>query len=270
MAKAITNQIVGLVRFSYPSKGGFAKTEATTEEVEDKLYDPDRLARRFAMFEALTLPTLLAQTDQDFQTIFLIGRSLPATAKERLQDLISPLKGGVVVELAPLNHYFATQRAYGKLRDDTFSHFTSFRLDDDDAMDTGYIARLRSTIAALQSVTDPSRPIVYGANRGIFLERKPEGNQFFDVAEKLPLGIGLSLTVPQDVTDNIFRRNHRHLPCYYTTFTDIDTPAFIRTVHSDNDSDPHASGIIRHMTDDQVETALDGRFPFSLEQLKAL
>lgn len=269
--ETIKNQIVGLVRFSYPSKGGFVRADDTDEkELEAQLYDPDRLERRFALFEALTLPSLLAQQDDDFQTIFLIGKSLPDAARDRLSMAIAPLKGARIVALPPLFHYQATQRAYGFLRDDKCSHFTSFRLDDDDAIDIGFIARLRRTIAGLLPVAGLETPLIVGCNHGFFLERDPLGNRIYDVTERAPIGIGLAMTTAMLVTENIFRRNHRLLPQYYSTFTDAQTPAFIRTVHADNDSSPSNIGRQGALTPEQTAAAIEANFPFKMAMLKAL
>jgi len=269
MARGFRNQIVGLVRFSYPAQGGFAKRPAASVSVEAQLYDPARLERRFHLFEHLTLPSLLAQTDPDFQTLFVIGIDLPEPARDRLQAAIAPLRGAVIVALEPMPHYGATQKAFAVLRDARASHVTSFRLDDDDALDCGFIARLRATVAALRPVA-ADRPLVIGANRGFFLRQAPGGNELFDVVEKLPLGIGLAMVVPQVSEENIFRRNHRLLPQFYSTFTDTETPAFIRSIHPDNDSEPHGSGVDHKMTEVQIAAAIAAHFPFTMAQLKSL
>ena len=269
MARGFRNQIVGLVRFSYPAQGGFAKRPAASVSVEAQLYDPARLERRFHLFEHLTLPSLLAQTDPDFQTLFVIGTDLPEPARDRLQAAIAPLAGGRIVALEPMLHYGATQKAFAVLRDARASHVTSFRLDDDDALDCGFIARLRATAAALLPVVT-DRPLVISANRGFFLRQAPGGNELFDVVEKLPLGVGLAMVVPQVSDENIFRRNHRLVPQYYNTFTDADTPAFIRSVHRDNDSQPTTSGISHQMTKAEIKTAIETHFPFTLAAIEAL
>ncbi|WP_198008124.1 glycosyltransferase [Rhodobacter ferrooxidans] len=268
MAAVFRNQIIGLVRFSYPSNGGFTKTVADPAALEAQLYDPDRLQRRFDLFEKLTLPSLLAQTDDGFQTVFLTGRNLPEPAMKRLRDVVAPLKGAKVVAMAAFKHYPAMQRAFAGLRNDSASHFTSFRLDDDDALDRGFVTRLRKITRALVTARGSDRPLAVGFNRGLFLEKKAEGNTLYEVTEKLPLGIGLGLCVPAGSDENIFRRNHRHLPQYYSTYTDADTPAFIRSVHADNDSQPNASGLIAHPSDDELRAMLKRHFPFTLEQLR--
>ena len=80
-----------------------------------RLYDPERLERRFSLFERLTLPALLAQSDRDFRMVFLIGRSLPDVWRDRLAAAIAPLPGGRIVALAPMPHYMAIKRAYKTL-----------------------------------------------------------------------------------------------------------------------------------------------------------
>jgi len=270
MARGFRNQIVGLVRFSYPAQGGFAKRPAASVSVEAQLYDPARLERRFHLFEHLTLPSLLAQSDADFQTILLIGDSFPAAARARLEAAIAPLRGAVIVALPPLHHYPATQQAFALHRDAMASHLTGFRLDDDDALDRGFVARLRASVAALVPVSPPERPLVAGVHRGFFVEQLPGGNAVFDVHEKSPPSVGLAMTVPAGNVENIFRRNHRLVPQYYTTFTDADTPAFIRSVHRDNDSQPTTSGISHQMTEAEIKTAIETHFPFTLAAIEAL
>ncbi|MDP2738499.1 MAG: glycosyltransferase [Pseudorhodobacter sp.] len=268
MVRKFRNQIIGLVRFSYPAQGGFAKRSDDSASPEATLYDPARLARRFHLFEHLTLPSLLAQTDADFQTIFLIGESLPAAARARLEAAIAPLAGATIVALPSLIHYRATQTAFAVLRDAKASHLTGFRLDDDDALDRAFVARLRANVAALVPVCPVGRPLAVAASRGFFVEQLPGGNAVFDVHEKLPPSVGLAMTVPAGCDENIFRRNHRLVPQYYTTFSDADTPAFIRSVHRDNDSQPATSGISHQMTEAAIKSAIDAQFPFTLAELE--
>lgn len=270
MTTKFQNQIIGLMRFSYPSKGGFVKSDDDPEVLETRLYDPARLERRFQLFERLTMPSLLAQSDTDFAMIFLIGRSLPDVWRDRLHDAIAPLAGARVVALTSLPHYLAVRRAFAMAEQDSATHVTGFRLDDDDALDRDHIARMRRTVAALLPVAGMDAPLVTGSNRGYFLERKPGGNTIFEVVEKTPIGIGLAMTTPKGVQENIFRRNHRFCGQYYNTYTDANVPAFIRTVHSDNDSDPHASGKIEKCSWEDAAPLIEAHFPFTAETLQTV
>lgn len=271
MPRGFRNEIVGLMRFSYPSKGGFVKGEGEDEAAQlARLYDPARLERRFSLFERLTLPSLLAQSDRDFRMVFLIGRSLPDAWRDRLAAAIAPLPGGRIVALATMPHYMAIKRSFAIATPDAASHITGFRLDDDDAIDRDHVARMRAMVEALLPVAGRDVPLVTGCNRGFFLERKPGGNEIFEVTEKTPIGLGLAMTTPVGVSENIFRRNHRFCGQYYNTFTDATAPAFIRTVHADNDSDPHASGRIEKIGWDVAAPLIAAHFPFTVEDLRGL
>lgn len=266
----MAQQIIGLVRFSYPALSGFTVKPDDMDRLERDLYSPARLEARFHLFERLTIPSLVAQSDGDFTLGVLVGQDLPKWARERLEAALAPLRDARVIALPPLNHYPATQRAFSRLLLDEATHLISFRLDDDDAMDREHVARLRGWSQGLQGLLGTGATFCMGSNRGFFLSLDPAGNAVFDVIEKLPLGIGLAMTSPVETRENIFRRNHRLLPQFYTTFTEAETPAFIRTVHAGNDSAAHVSGQSHLMDAAAIAAAVPRHFPFSVGGLMAL
>ncbi|MEH7829564.1 glycosyltransferase [Gemmobacter denitrificans] len=270
MGSRYKNQIIGLMRFSYPSLGGFVTKNESADQIEARLYEDARLERRFHLFENLALPSLLAQSDQDFRMVFLVGQSLPSQWRDRLNDVIAPLKGARVVALASLPHYMAVRRAFNFATPDAATHVTGFRLDDDDALDINHVARMRATVNALLPVAGLDTPLVTGCHRGYFLEFKPEGHALFHVIEKAPGAQGLAMTRPAGSSENIFRRNHRFVTQFYNTYTDANIPAYIRTIHTDNDSDPHASGQIETADWETAAPLIAEHFPFTAAQLQAL
>lgn len=265
---AFQNQIAGLVRFSYPARSGFAKKPDDIAALEATLYDPARLERRFHLFERLTLPSLMAQSDPDFTLAVLIGSGFPA--RDRLERALAPLRRARIVTLPVMHHYPATQAAFDAVLDPGASHLTSFRLDDDDAVDRHLVARLRATSAALSRMRAPGAAFAMGWNRGLFLELDRGGHAISEVIEKLPLGIGLALCAPVASRANIFARNHRLLPQFFDCWTDARTPAFIRTVHPGNDSSAHVSGRSTGLPLAEIETILAQHFPFTLADLLRL
>ena len=66
-------QVIGLCRFSYPALGGFQREHETIEQRKAFLYDEARLKHRLRLFQAFNLPSILAQTDTDFQYLILVG-----------------------------------------------------------------------------------------------------------------------------------------------------------------------------------------------------
>lgn len=264
MAQGDRNRIIGLVRFSYPSIGGFAHASADPARF---LYDPARLGRRFRLFEALCLPSLLAQTDPDFDIVFLIGKDMPAQARARLQAATAGLARAHLVALPALAHYPALRQAYAAVDTQAAEAVTTFRLDDDDALDCDYIARLRALTGGLAAVRPPEEPLTLSFHRGLLLY--PDG-RLSAVVEKLPPASGSAMLAPAGHRDNIYRRNHRLLPQFFSHFSDAEHPAFLRTIHQDNDSSPHASGSNEPLSRDEADAVLRKAFPFALDTLPSL
>jgi len=264
--------IKGVIRFSYPSEGGFATEYASTVEQEAFLYDRARLERRFALFEALTLPSLRSQTDEDFSVAVLVGETLPDWAMERLQAALSDLPQAQIIALPRMAHYPATRAALEALpTPEGTTHIAGFRLDDDDAMARTTVARIRQIAHAMAPVTAPDKPFAIGFNRGAFLTLSPKGNRIEAVSERAPIGIGLTLVVPVDQRSNIFRRNHRLLHQFYDCFTDASEMMFIRTVHGDNDSGTVSTGTPdKKMTQQDLAAQIERGFGLTLARMKDL
>jgi hypothetical protein len=264
MTKGDRNRIVGLVRFSYPSIGGFAHGSPDPARF---LYDPARLERRFRLFEALCLPALCAQTDPDFDIVFLVGNDMPSAARKRLEAALGPLRHAHVVALPHLQHYPALRQAYGTVQVDDAETLTTFRLDDDDALSRDYISRLRALSAGLAGMGPLEAPLTLSFHRGFLLH--PDG-ALSEVVEKLPPASGSAMLVPFGHRDNIYRRNHRLLPQFFSHFSDAGRPAFLRSIHQDNDSSPHASGLSTPLAPQDAAAALREAFPFALDSLRGL
>ena len=262
--------IKGVIRFSYPSEGGFAKDFADADAHEAFLFDRARLERRFHLFENLTLPSLRGQSDGDFHLAVLTGEGLPAWAFERLQTGLVNVPQAQIIQLPRMNHYPATREALEQMPDDGATHVAGFRLDDDDAMHFSTVRRIREIANGMAGITDTTKPFAIGFNRGFFLDRSAETNTITEVRERSPIGIGLTLVVPIEQRSNIFRRNHRFLHQFYDCYTDVQEPMFIRTVHEDNDSGAVSTGAGKGMTRAEIDTTLQSGFGTDLAALKAL
>lgn len=269
MPQEFKNQTVGLIRFSYVAKGGFAKTFESDEEAQEFLYDPARLERRFELFEKMCLPSLLGQSDPDFTCVVLTGDSLPGPARKRLQEHMGKLADGRLISLPPKPHYGAMKNALRKVDIGEATHRTTFRLDDDDALDTGYVARLKTRAAQLKDMAG-GEPVAIAFNHGFYVRKEPSGNKIFDATERTPLSVGTALVCPADHPDNVYARNHRFLPQFFDTYSDVRTPSWVRTIHQDNDSDPFINGRSGDMAADEIAEALKKGFAQSYGALVAL
>lgn len=261
-------QICLMIRFSYPALSGFSRTGEDAAANARLLYDRDRLAYRFHLFEALTVPSLCAQTDPDYVVGVLIGDDLPNWAFKRLRAALAPLPQARIIVRPAGPHYGTIQTAFSELRDRDASHIVTVRLDDDDALCRSYIERLRP-LAAMMAAQKGWLPKVIAFNRGFYLDLGDRPD-LYDVCERMPLGIGAAMVTPIGQREMIFRRDHRALTQFYTSFLDAELPAFIRTVHQHNDSHPHRTGHHHQLTASQIDTELSANFPFDRAQLLAL
>ena len=108
-----TPQVIVVIRFSYLGENGWRLTHGGLDANRATLYNEARLARRFKLFEALTLRSLLAQTDADFTTAILIGSDFPLAWRKRLTDLVRPLAKARIIALPPMKNFRSHQESVG-------------------------------------------------------------------------------------------------------------------------------------------------------------
>ena len=242
MADKSKVQIKGLIRFSYLSENGFAKSKQGVDKMREMLYDPARLERRFAWFEKLAFHTLSLQDNTDFSAAILIGDSFPDAYRTRLEKLVDGFAPVKIVSLPPMTHVQAVKQAYFALPDDPeATHIATFRQDDDDGMHRATTARIRKVSRALLAARPVDAPFVIGFNRGFYLNTSADP-MLTERFERTPLGIGLTLVARKGDHATVFRRNHRQFTQYYDCYTEVAEPMFIRSVHQDNDSGAEPSG----------------------------
>lgn len=258
------------MRFSHPGIGTFVKSPDDAAELERFLYEPERLERRMHLFEKIALPSLLSQTDPDFIMIFLIGENLPTEYRNRLERAVSRLAHPVVFAAGAKHSYLAVREALQSVPSDDFSHRTTFRIDDDDALCMHYIERLKFR-ARMQFRPDrPRSRFAIAYNRGFYLSISPDGNEVYDVVERHPLGLGLSLTALSRYPHNIYKHHHRRVAMSHDLFMDSTYFTFVRTVHRDNDSGAKLNGLRDQIPQEEVRKILKRDFAFDHDALMAV
>lgn len=231
-------QMIGLIRFSVLTTTYLSDRFGDVDAVADHLYDDDRMAARFHLFENLCLPSLIRQSDQAFDCVILASDRMPARHRDRLSALIGDA-ANIHVRFAPVGRPNELVRdGYDSISVRDASHRILFRMDDDDAVDMDFVARTRQQAAALFGAVDPDTPFILSNNWGFYLKMEQDGpNRIVESRERTPLAIGLSLVAPLGYPRNPYRYNHRHLAQTYPVFSDVSVPAFIRTLHAGNWSD---------------------------------
>lgn len=242
---AIRNQIIGVMRFSYPAAEGFAVSQMDEAALEAHLYDPDRLEQRFKYLETITLPSLAAQTDMDFRLVILGGTSLPMRWRKRLRALEEETPWIKAVFLDRMGALAAAKRSFRRGTDEGTTHITGFRIDDDDAVSTDYIALTRDRADRAIHAGLADQPYALAFSRGIYWNLYDPQQPFHEFREPQPLGLACAMITTADLPTCVYRYNHRRLGCYIPTYMEPGPDyMFLRTLHGHNDSGrsipPHA------------------------------
>lgn len=238
-------EIVGLIRFSIITRNAenvwaIARGESTSGYRSD-LLTQRRLERRFALFEAITLPSLDAQIDGDFSVVVLASSLLPDEYKYRLRSL-SLQRPYLIVK------YFPEHTTLGGAVAHSLAHFdnsreklVTFRIDDDDALASTYTADLRSTALQCESDTVISYPT------GLYLRRTSE--DMFELAEvyRSKLALGLARVTPAPARDHVFQLgNHARIADDQVNEVMTVAPMWIRTIYDESDSAAQVDAWKRH------------------------
>lgn len=233
-------QVIGLCRFSYPAIGGFQVEHETVEERVAFLYDPERLEMRFAMFEAFTLPSLKAQTDQDFTFLVVIGDDLPDNYVHRLQNLVSGIPQVVLQRHAPGPHRDVMKAAINSVRHPSTDPCLQFRLDDDDAVAITYVETLRAKAEKATELLDQERSIAIDFNQGHIATPCAEGI----LAAPRQAGYwspALALMISQESDTTVMNFSHHRIWKTMPTLTFPGIDMMVRGINDHNDSRQKAS-----------------------------
>ena len=264
-------RMVGLVRFSVLSKDYYSERFNSLEEKAEHLFSPERMELRFRLFEQLCLRSLTQQSDPSFRLIVLTSEDLPEEYLERLLALTEPYSNVYCHGAAPMTHYRQLKEAYSLVHLRRATHHVLFRLDDDDAVDKDFVKRTKAFARGMIPLQgEGETPFVIAHNRGLYLEKTEDGTKVFDTCERAPLSAGLALVAPVAHGGNPYTFNHRKIAQHYNTFSDITVPAFVRTIHGDNKSNPAKMGLTGKWRPNQVEAALQEHFGFTADGLRDL
>lgn len=244
----IHNQIIGLIRFSYPATEGFAASSMGLDALQAMLYDPARLTARFGYLETLVLPSLAAQTDGEFTCAILAGDTLPVEWKDRLRALTDRFPFVKPIFLERMGPLPAAKRAFRRSVHESATHVTGFRLDDDDALAIDYIEKTRDRSDRLIAGGFAEKPICVAFTRGLYWDLHTPKQPFHRFREAYAPSLACAMITEPDMPTCIYRYNHRRIASFIPTYLEPGgNEMFIRTQHDTNDSNrsapPHAEAI---------------------------
>ncbi|BAV97999.1 glycosyltransferase [Lysobacter enzymogenes] len=115
---------------------------------------PERLAFRFSLFELTCLPSLLGQSEQNFDWFIVIDRELPPVWRERLQALVAGRARTHLYEYDPARDLTSTEWLQPYAPAGTTRLLTTL-LDDDDALPADFVEQMQRTVAAREAELAP-------------------------------------------------------------------------------------------------------------------
>lgn len=229
-------QVVGLCRFSYLGGRGFQVEHASLDERRAFLYDPERLARRWHWFEAVTLPALMAQTDPDFTLVLMTGPDLPEPWLGRLHELTRRMPQARLSLVPPMEfHLQACKHALAPHIEAGADVVAHFRQDDDDAVAVDYVARARRDFRRVKPLYKLKGRASIDYMRGLVLKATEKG---VGVEPRMIYNAVAALTVylppddPRSATHFPHWRLAHHMPGAILP----DPVMFCRFLNHDNDS----------------------------------
>ena len=228
-------QVIGLCRFSYLGMGGFQVQHETEAAKAAFLYDPDRLNERFRQFEACTLPSIRGQTDPDFVFLVVTGTSFPPWALARLQALLSDIPQAVLAQHPPGVHRRVMRRAVAEVRQTSDQPCLQFRLDDDDAVNLTFVARLRDIATRAKPLIMSEGHLAIDFRTGWVAGFSSAGIVGKQVGESCwTPGLAIALAPENDAS--ILNYSHAKIPATTPLLSYPDPHMFVRGISDMNDS----------------------------------
>lgn len=258
--------ILIVTRFSFLGQSGW-KSEASRDA--ELLFEPVRLARRFELFRAVTLPSLAGQTDRGFHHLILTSDQLPADAMTALQDACVAAYGDT-----DSFTLFARPpgRARRELRRFMANHMTGQTIiqivvDDDDGLSTDFIANLRAELTGLEEERpdiQDNLPYFLSFPNGYGLSFRNGDEPEIFAHGFLYINLGLTMIGTRNGR-NILAIGHKVDPPRVGVRV-VDGPrAFVRSIHDFNDSRVTQGKYWREVEDWRVDDDLRARFGYLMD-----
>ncbi|MGB0855090.1 MAG: glycosyltransferase [Pikeienuella sp.] len=235
--------VVGITRFSaiFRDTHPYSNADLPFDLRVDHLFEAERLQKRIAIWEAVTLPSLAAQTDPDFKLLLVTSSLLPPWALDRIEGLLARQPyPSLVLTLGPDESFTkSVRRGVRSLVEPTHGRVGTFRLDDADALAADWVSRFRTAVEAGQK-TVPA-PEIYGFENSWFLsagQGQGQGVRLHAATRRL-IACGLARVSPRAPLRTVHSTtlSHNKLDDLLATKHCGGAPAWIVTAHELNDSD---------------------------------
>lgn len=231
-------QILGLLRFSYPSvynRRGEGD-EAAYQAYRQSLYEPQRLRRRMVWFRHVVLPSLKNQSDQDFECVLLVGDQLPEPFKTELTEAVAEVPQiHICWEEEGQRHRLAVKKLMEGASDPSADLVAEMQLDDDDALGRHVMRDTRAMLPHMAALLEGNTWATLDFLKGLILQM--DAAQHHLRAASCPLWTPGLMTFRRPDAPTIIRRVS-HLELWQKMpVLSLATPLmYVRGAHEDNAS----------------------------------
>ena len=231
-------QVLGLCRWSYPSQtGAFNNTGESLEALQSELYAAGRMAVRLFFLEHLVLPSLRAQSDPDFTLVLMMGETLPEPWRSRVLELVQDVPQVKPVFLPEgQNHMAACTALMRAHRDENADVVVEFRLDDDDAVASDFVAQLRGLYRQLRPIYKANKRVAVDFCRGFLFRCEDDGGVNYLPVEARLWTPALALYLPPDHPRSLLNYPHMRTWRSMPVLSLNKKPMFVRGANGGNDS----------------------------------
>ncbi len=234
--------VFGFMRFStlIAGKSGFRQMHDLDLDARAALlFAPERMEMRFRFFEALALPSLIAQDRDDWEFIVLYASQLPDPYRSRLLDLLAPHPNIHAVPTEPDDWLPGkVRRQMNRRAAPEVERWVSFRLDDDDALSDNFVSRLR---IAIGTIDHGQIAITFPRGHVLGVETTAGTLHLDEDVKRFGIGCGLAVHAPRDMRRGVYSLGavHRHVDNAMPTISDARAAAYVigAHIHSDTGSD---------------------------------
>ena len=251
--------MIGLCRFSYiATSNNWAAVSGDVDHKKAFLFSEDRMKIRIDFLKRFLLPSVAAQTDQNFDFVLLVSSLLPEKYLDAVRLITCDLPNVHIVALDPMNMKTACRKAYDQRRESGDDDIL-FRIDDDDALSIDYVERLKDVASKSSDLADLR---VVSFTNGIMADfaREQGTVQFSDYSGRL-YSAGLAVLGSRTRGTHPYAFSHHKADEGKLTILVPGAPAFIRSLHAESDSQfKWSSGM--WISQEDAREKWHGLFPF--------
>ena len=129
-----------LTRFSYRADDASKNVAGPTRKINEDPLNADRLELRFRLFESTSLPSVKAQTDQQFKWIIIVDKALQPEFRSRLETLLEARPNFVIHAYDPADRMDRLEWLERYIEPDKSPDYVlTTNLDDDDALPDNFV-----------------------------------------------------------------------------------------------------------------------------------